>query len=105
MLLLRESHDFTDVTLLCEKSEFLQAHRVVLSAGSSFFDGFFKAAGTNNHSFLYLNGVSRMELEAVVNFLHMGETSVPRQQLDSFLALARELGVMGFAEGENNNEN
>ena len=98
---LRESNDFTDVTLLCEDSDLLQAHRVVLSAGSSFFENVFKAAGASPHPFLYLRGVSRVEMEAVVNFLYRGETSVPRQQLDSFLALARDLGVRGFAEGGN----
>ena len=33
---LREVGDFTDVTLVCEDGE-LQAHRVILSACSSFF--------------------------------------------------------------------
>ena len=47
---------------------------------------------------IYLRGVSKEELEVILTFLYTGETRVERIRLDSFLALARDLGVRGFAQ-------
>ena len=47
---------------------------------------------------ILFRGVQKEQLSAVVSFLYKGETSVQKVHLDSFLALARELGVRGFSE-------
>ena len=41
----QENHDFSDVTLACDDDELVQAHRVIISAGSSFFETIFRKTG------------------------------------------------------------
>ena len=48
------SNDFSDVTLLCEEFELVPAHRVILSAGSSFFENVLRNSGGHSHPLLYL---------------------------------------------------
>ena len=39
------THDFSDVTLACDNAELVQAHRFILSAGSSFFETILRKTG------------------------------------------------------------
>ena len=41
----RETQDFSDVTLACDDAELVQAHRVIISAGSSFFETILRKTG------------------------------------------------------------
>ena len=43
---LRESQDFTNVTLACEDGQQVEAHKVILAASSPFFQ---KLLGRNKH--------------------------------------------------------
>ena len=54
------------------------------------------------HPYLYLRGMKKKHLEAILGFLYKGETSVHKTNLDSFLALDRELWVRGFCEAVEN---
>ena len=109
----RNNHNFSDVTLVGDDLELVPAHRVIISAGSDFFDTILNKTGRMHSSFsyisqillggqtnplIYLRGVSKEELEVILTFLYTGETRVDRIRLDSFLALARDLGVRGFAQ-------
>ena len=99
---IHSNHDFSDVTLACDDDDVFPAHRVILSAGSSFFENVLRKSGGYPHPYIYLRGMQKEHLEAILGFLYKGETSVQKINLDSFLALARELGVRGFCEvGEN----
>ena len=92
----RSNHDFSDMTLAGDDLELFPAHRLILSAGSEFFETIMRKTG--GQPVLYLRGVSREELEVILAFLYTGETRVHKLRLDSFLALARDLGVRGFAQ-------
>ena len=92
------SEDFSDVTLACDNEELLNAHRLILSAGSSFFESVLQKTGGQTNPLLYIRGVQIEQLKAVMDFLYLGVASVRKQQLDEFLALARDLGVRGLAE-------
>jgi len=97
---LREEKDFFDVTLACDDSQ-LQAHKVILSACSPFFRNILKR-NPHQHPLLYLKGVKYAELEAVLNFMYMGEVNVAQEALNSFLSVAEELRVKGLTQ--NNTE-
>ena len=45
LLSVKETHDFSDVTLVCDDAEPIQAHRVIISAGSSFFETVLRQTG------------------------------------------------------------
>ena len=67
-----------DVTLATDNGQHIQAHKMILSAGSNFFsDIFMKSDHTN--MLIYLNGISSVELEQVTAFLYNGETSIAQE--------------------------
>ena len=98
----RSNYEFSDVTLAGDDLELLPAHRVIISAGSEFFETILRKTGGKPHPVVYLRGVRREELEVMLAFLYTGETRVDKMRLDSFLALARDLGVRGFAQQDGN---
>ena len=99
---LRENSDFSDVTLICEDNHQVEAHRVILSACSPFFMNVLKR---NNHShpMIYMRGLQTQNLLAIMDFIYHGEANIFQDNLDQFLALAKELelrGLTGTTEDE-----
>ena len=92
---LREDKDFTDVTLVCEDGEQLEAHKVVLASSSPFFN---KILSTNKHihPLIYMRGMKSDDLLAILDFLYCGETNVHQENLNAFLAVAEELQLKGL---------
>jgi len=91
---LREDKEFFDVTLACDDNQ-VQAHKVILSACSSFFRTVLKR-NKHEHPLLYLKGVKYSEIVAVLNFMYHGEVNVAQEDLNSFLAVAEDLRVKGL---------
>jgi len=98
---LRAEADFFDVTLGCTDSNgrSLQAHKVILSACSSFFKSMLRQQATQNshpNPYIYLRGVSFSDLSSVLDFMYHGEVNVAQEDLNSFLAVAEELQIKGL---------
>ena len=99
---LREDNDFADVTLACEDGQQIEAHKVILAASSPFFKKML-IQNKHVHPLIYMRGVSKEDMKAIVDFLYNGEANIPQESLDSFLAIASELklkGLMVTDEGE-----
>ena len=99
---LREDTEFTDVTLVCEDGNKIEAHKVVLVSSSPLFKKLLKM-NKHPHPLIYMRGLRSEDLAAIIDFLYYGETNVFQENLDSFLALAEELRLKGLtagAEGE-----
>ena len=94
----QKSHAFSDVTLACDEFQLLPAHKIIISSGSSFFKTVLQELNTFTKPIVYLRGVGKEELEAVLTFLYTGQTRVHNISLDSFLGLARDLGIQGFTK-------
>ena len=92
---LRKDTDLTDVTLACEDDRQIEAHKVVLSVSSPFFENLFKR-NKHSHPLVFMRGVKSDVLIAIIDFLYKGEANVFQEQLDSFLALAEELKLKGL---------
>ena len=94
----RATNKFSDVTLVCDgNNNMLEAHRIVLSAGSNFFRNILSTRTVNHpHPLLYLGGVRMTDLEAVLDFLYNGHTKVAQMELLTFLQTAKRLGVTGL---------
>jgi len=101
---LREDKDFFDVTLACDDSKQVQAHKVILSACSPFFKTVLKR-NRHEHPLLYLKGVKYAELVAVLNFMYLGEVNVAQEELNTFLSVAEDLKVKGLTQDKSPNEN
>ena len=68
---------FTDVTLVSDDMVQFQAHRTVLSTASPTFMKLLMI-NTSANSVFYLKGVHHLELEAILQFIYLGEASVSK---------------------------
>ena len=96
--ILREDKGLLDVTLVTDDGQHIQAHKIVLSAGSNFFRNVFLRSKQNS-MLIYLKGINSVELEHLLDFIYIGETSVGQEQFKKFLETGKDLQVKGF-EGD-----
>jgi len=97
----RYSQEFSDVTLVCEDYE-TQSHRFILSSGSHFFQEVLQRS-KHPHPLIYLKGIWKTELEAVLEFLYHGETKVSQESLTKFIRTAKDLKIKGVLDEEESN--
>ena len=93
---MREGQEFFDVTLACDDGTYLEAHRIVLAASSTFFRNTFKI-NNHPHPWIYLKGINSADLTAVIDFMYQGEVNVPQDDLSQFLGIAEDLQVKGLS--------
>ena len=92
---LREDNDFADVTLASEDGQQVEAHKVILAVSSPTFQKLL-TRNKHPHPLIYLRGMKAHDLLAILNFLYQGEANVFQDNLDSFLAIAKELQLEGL---------
>ena len=92
---LREDREFSDVTLVCEDGQQVEAHKVILASSSPFFQNLLKR-NKHPHPLIYMRGLKSEDLVAMIDFLYFGEANVYQENLDSFLAVAEELQLKGL---------
>ena len=97
--ILRNDTDFTNVTLVCEDGEQIEAHKVVLVTFSPFFMELLKR-NKHMHPMVYMRGSKSHEILAVLDFIYCGEANVFEVNLEAFLALAEDLKLKGLIENE-----
>lgn len=95
--LLLDQSLLTDVTLSAE-GRTVRAHRVVLSACSTFFGELFRTLEPPFHPVIVLPGASFGGMVALLTFMYSGEVNVFEEQIPGLLALAETLGVKGLAD-------
>ena len=93
---LRTDVDFSDVTLMCEEDQQIEAHKVILTASSPFFSKILQR-NKHPHPMIYMRGLKAKDLVAMVDFIYLGEAKIYQEDLDAFLALADELQVTGLS--------
>ncbi|XP_067003444.1 protein tramtrack, alpha isoform isoform X2 [Anabrus simplex] len=93
---LLNSESLVDVTLAAE-GRHLQAHRVVLSACSSYFQSLF-TVNPCQHPIVILKDVKYDDLKIMVDFMYYGEVNVSQEQLPAILKTAEMLKIKGLAE-------
>ena len=92
---LRDTNDFSDVTLACEDGQQIEAHKAILAALSPFFQRILKR-NQHSHPLIYMKGMKSDDLTAIVDFLYFGEANVYQENLENFLAIAEELQLKGL---------
>lgn len=97
--LLRDE-SLVDVTLACSEGTTIRAHKVVLSACSSYFQTLF-VDHPSRHPIVILKDVRFSELKTLVEFMYKGEVNVEYCQLQALLKTAESLKVKGLAEMTN----
>jgi len=95
---LRQDKRFFDVTLATDDGRHIQAHKLILSAGSQFFNDIF-ANSDHANMLIYLKGIKSDNLEYVTDFIYNGEVFVTQEELEQFLETGKELKVKGIIGG------
>ena len=101
---LRVDQRLSDVTLATNDGQQLQAHKMIISAGSNFFNYIFLKNNQTN-MLIYLKGLSKTPLEHVIDFLYKGEVYIAQEQLEEFLETGKELQIKGLLEWQSVPEN
>ena len=93
--ILRDDTRFIDVTLVTDDGEHIQAHKIILSAGSRFFNDIFMKSNQAN-MLIYLKGIKSVQLKHIIDFIYNRQVSVGQEELKGFLETGKELLVKGF---------
>ncbi|XP_055304688.1 broad-complex core protein isoforms 1/2/3/4/5-like isoform X2 [Sitodiplosis mosellana] len=97
---LLQDESLVDVTLACSEGASIRAHKVVLSACSSYFQSLF-LDHPSRHPIVILKDVRFAELRTLIEFMYKGEVNVQYCQLSALLKTAESLKVKGLAEMTN----
>lgn len=95
---LREERDFIDITLISDDELKFDAHKVVLSASSTFFRNMLRRTSKNVNTLLFLNGVKSSDLQLVLDFVYNGEVKLLQESIPSFLEATSKLRISGLSE-------
>ena len=101
---LRQEQEYCDVTLACDDGSLIEAHKMILSAGSPLFRDILKKS-KHPSPFIYLKGINKAILNNVLDFLYNGQANIPQEELNTFLETAHELQVKGLQNKQENGLN
>ena len=87
--------DFADVTLVSDDLQQIKAHKVILSASSSKLKKMLQQ-NPQQHPIIFLTGVAFNEMQAMVNFMYLGQTEVEQENLNRFMDVAAKFDVKGL---------
>ncbi|KAK8721923.1 hypothetical protein OTU49_012635 [Cherax quadricarinatus] len=93
--ILREKGCYTDVTLACG-AKFFAVHRLVLMACSDFFTEVFEHTQCQK-PVIVLKDIKSHELEALLDYMYLGEVDVQQTDLPGLIKAAECLRIKGLA--------
>ncbi|CAL4115876.1 unnamed protein product, partial [Meganyctiphanes norvegica] len=96
--ILREKSNYTDATLAVE-DKFYPVHKLVMSTCSEYFNDIFEKT-TCKSPVIVLKDVSSHDIEALLDYMYLGEVNVNQSDLASLLKTAKCLKIKGFAVSE-----
>ncbi|KAI5720970.1 hypothetical protein M8J77_014079 [Diaphorina citri] len=88
---------FVDVTLACNEQS-LKAHKVVLSACSSYFQKLLIENPCKHPTIIMPQDVCFTDLKFIIEFVYRGEIDVSQSELQSLLKTADQLKIKGLCE-------
>ena len=91
------SSELTDVTLVSEDKKQFKAHKVVLIASSPVF----KSIISDNFSstpIIYLRGVHSNEIESILQFIYIGQTTFYQKRMNEFLNVGKSLEIQEISK-------
>ena len=91
--LYNEKH-FADVTLVSDDMVQVNAHRAILSSASTFFKQLLLLNSNSLfNQILFLKGIKYEELEAILQFIYLGEANVSENRIDFFVNASTDLDI------------
>ena len=80
----------SDVTLVSDDQIQYQAHKHVLSVSSPVLKKIL-LSNPHPHPLIYLSGIKHEELESILDFIYLGETSCSNKKMNRFIEAATDL--------------
>ncbi|XP_011686560.1 PREDICTED: protein bric-a-brac 2 isoform X2 [Wasmannia auropunctata] len=100
---LLQTEAFVDVTLACNEAS-LKAHKVVLSACSSYFQKLLLSNPCKHPTIIMPQDVCFNDLKFIIEFVYRGEIDVSQAELQSLLKTADQLKIKGLCEVPENRD-
>ena len=88
--------EFSDVTLVCDDKKEIQAHKFVLSTCSSVFKNILSKNPKNLP--VYLKGTQSEDVVSLLQFMYLGEATVPQERMQSFFKFANFFRIKDLSE-------
>ena len=88
----------SDVTLVCDDLKQYKLHKFVLRASSQTLKTLLDSHPHPN-PLIYLRGVSSQQLEAILEFIYLGETTFHHDKVTDFLKVAADLEIKDILNG------
>ena len=95
---LRKEEHLFDVTFVTDDEKLVKAHKLVLSACSTFFQNLFKKSPGSQHqdSLIYSYGINSKNLNSIIEYIYNGQVEVREDEVDSFIFIAQKLKIKGL---------
>ena len=86
------TQEFSDVTLISDDQHQYKVHKFILSSCSTVFKEMLSSSHPLNMS-IYLRGIHHEELESILQFIYLGETTFFHARMKEFLDVAKDLDI------------
>jgi len=97
------SPDMVDVTLVCEDKKYFKAHKIILSACSPVFKSIINNMPEKN-PVIFLRGIHAQEIEAILQFIYLGQATVNEDRINELLNVANSLDIKEIGSHVKSNE-
>lgn len=91
----RLKESYSDATITCE-GKFYPVHKLVVSSCSDYFDMIFQAT-VCKHPVIVMKDIRHEDMEALLNYMYLGEVKVLQRDLPGLLRAAECLKIKGLA--------
>ena len=86
------------MTLVSEDKQKVRAHKNVLSACSPVFKELLLLDEKNNQPIIFLKGVKYQELDAILQFIYLGQATFQEERVSQFLEAASSLEIKDLSQ-------
>ncbi|CAL4064449.1 unnamed protein product [Meganyctiphanes norvegica] len=104
---IRTKQTYCDATIVCE-GNFYRVHKLVMCVCSQYMEKLFENISSqiphNSHPVIVLKDIKRSELEALLEYVYVGEVNVLQRELPALIKAAESLGIKGLAASERTSE-
>ena len=98
-----KSQRFTDVTLVSDDMIPIKAHKFILSGASSVMKRLLMM-NQDAKPMLYLKGIKSEDLQAILEFIYLGEASILSERLENFMRSAEDLDIEELCKPKPDNQ-
>ena len=97
---LMQSHESSDVTLVCEDKTKFKAHQFVLNACSPVFQSIINDLPQKD-PVIYLRGVHAPEMKSILQFMYLGQATLFQDRMNDFLNVGKSLEIKEISKDVN----